>query len=359
MPQERLHSGTEQRGMTGLDEDAVTLDSVGGDSDKEEGEWSGEESAGTQEASTHLFQAEHFQRLLQKVITTLNYKVETQERPRSTASAELDARVFKRPPQAPAVSLFPDTFEDIIRAEWASPGSGSSLLSIAKRFYVLPEGTMEDLKVPLVDAPMVVLHSGAVLPRDGENALKDPMDKKNETTLKKAHEATSLAIRASAVLSNFTRAIILWADDLVNNTEASPLERKRALLKIKRAAEFASDASQDTLQFATRAQAANVIIRRNIWLKHWRVDTLSKSNLSTEKYAGRLLFRESNLDKVLVETKEKKKAMPLATSGRDKSYRSRPDSPFVPTGQQEEEGLQRCPDLQILSKKRAATGRTL
>ncbi|KAL8185573.1 UNVERIFIED_CONTAM: hypothetical protein K2H54_055058 [Gekko kuhli] len=112
---------------------------------------------------------------------------------------------------------------------------------------------MEDLKVPLIYAPVVALHSGAVMPKDGENALKDAMDRKYEAALKKAHKAMSLAIHSAAALSNFARA-----------------------------------------------QVANIIVRRNIWLKHWKVDTLSKSNLATEKFSGRLLFGESNLDKALI-----------------------------------------------------------
>ncbi|KAL8185118.1 UNVERIFIED_CONTAM: hypothetical protein K2H54_039012 [Gekko kuhli] len=107
-------------------------------------------------------------------------------------------------PQVQTFSPFLDYFDDVIREEWANPGGGTSLLPIAKHLYSLPEETMEDLKVPLIDAPMVAFHSGAVMPKDGENALKDAMDRKNEATLKKAHEAMSLAIRPAAALSNFT-----------------------------------------------------------------------------------------------------------------------------------------------------------
>ncbi|KAL8202884.1 UNVERIFIED_CONTAM: hypothetical protein K2H54_028560 [Gekko kuhli] len=113
----------------------------------------------------------------------------------------------------------PDYFEDMVREEWANPGGGTSLLSLARRFYSLPESIMEDLKVPLIDAPVVALHSGAVIPKDGENALKDAFDRKNENALKKAHEAMSLAIRSVATLSNFTRATAIWADNLLQDPE--------------------------------------------------------------------------------------------------------------------------------------------
>ncbi|KAL8169841.1 UNVERIFIED_CONTAM: hypothetical protein K2H54_058674 [Gekko kuhli] len=250
------------------EETSSTITSVT-DNGKEEGEWSGEETE-QKPVSSRLFQAEHFQRLLTKVISTLNYQMETPEVPRSSASAHLDPRGFKKPVKIQTFSPFPDYFEDVIREEWANPGGGTSLLSLARRFYSLPDNIMEDLKVPLIDAPVVALHSGAVMPKDGENALKDAFDRKNENALKKAHEAMSLAVRSAATLSNFTRATAIWADNLLQNPEVSPLVLRRTLLKMKRAAEFAADASQDNIQFCARAQAANIIIRRNIWLKHWK-----------------------------------------------------------------------------------------
>ncbi|KAL8221787.1 UNVERIFIED_CONTAM: hypothetical protein K2H54_074488 [Gekko kuhli] len=164
--------------------------------EKEEGEWSGDETE-VKPASAHLFQREHFQRLLSKVISTLNYQMEVPEKPRSSPSANLDPRGFKKSVKIQTFSPLLDYFDDVIREEWANPGGGTSLLAIAKR-YSLPEETMEDLKAPLIDSPVVALHLGAVMPKDGENALKDAMDRKNEATLKKAHEAMSLAICSAA-----------------------------------------------------------------------------------------------------------------------------------------------------------------
>ncbi|KAL8221158.1 UNVERIFIED_CONTAM: hypothetical protein K2H54_060202 [Gekko kuhli] len=100
------------------------------------------------------------------------------------------------------------------------------------------------------------------------------------------------------------------------------------LLKMKRVAEFAVDTSQDSIQFCARAQAATIIIHRNIWLKYWKVDSLSKSNLAMEKFSGRLLFGESNLDKVLVETKEEKKAMPSSVYRQEREAKTRPSHSF-------------------------------
>lgn len=67
---------------------------------------------------------------------------------------------------------FPEYFDNIIKVEWAHPGGGNLVLFLVKRLYALPEEAMEDLKVPLVGAPLLALDSGAVLPEYGENALK-------------------------------------------------------------------------------------------------------------------------------------------------------------------------------------------
>lgn len=75
-------------------------------------------------------------------------------------------------------------FEDL-RAEWSVPGNGNSLTSIDHFFYTVSEGTIEDLKVTLVDAPEVALHSGAIFSKERDNVLKDFVDRKNETALKK------------------------------------------------------------------------------------------------------------------------------------------------------------------------------
>lgn len=96
---------------------------------------------------------------------------------------------------------------------------------------------------------------------------------------------------------------------------------------MKRAAQFASDTSLDAIQFCARAQAANAV-HRNVCLKHWKVDTISKKNLSIEKFVGRMLFGEHSLEKVLVETKEEKKAMPSTSTGKDKDPKSKSSQSF-------------------------------
>lgn len=151
------------------------------------------------------------------------------------------------------------------------------------------------------------MHLGAVLSRDDDSILKDLEEKKNESVLKRAHEETSLSINASAVLSNFARVIVIWSDNFIQESAPNSFTLRRPLLKINRAVQFVSDTTLDNLKYAARSQAANGIVRQNLCLKYWRVDTLSKTNLSIENFSSHLLFRKGALEKVLVETKEKKK----------------------------------------------------
>ncbi|XP_053114316.1 uncharacterized protein LOC128328210 [Hemicordylus capensis] len=87
--------------------------------------------------------------------------------------------------------------------------------------------------------------------------------------------------------------------------------------KLARASALMADSGLDCLQHASRALAAGVAVRRGLWLKHWKVDNKSKVALAATPFLGGKLFGES-LEPVLVETSDKKKAMP---SGRGDSRR--------------------------------------
>lgn len=53
-------------------------------------------------------------------------------------------------------------------------GQYQATVLLFKLLYILLEETTEDLKAPLV----VALCSGGFLPKDGDNVLKDPLDRK-------------------------------------------------------------------------------------------------------------------------------------------------------------------------------------
>lgn len=101
-----------------------------------------------------------------------------------------------------SVCPFPEYLNEVLRAKWVFPGD--SLNGITKKFYAL------------------------------------------------------------VVLSNFTREIVIWTNNLLQSLSTDPLTFKKFLLQIKRATEFAADVTQNSMQMCTQAQAANVLVRRNL-----------------------------------------------------------------------------------------------
>lgn len=78
------------------------------------------------------------------------------------------------------------------------------------KLYNLPNFANNMLQVPLVDAPILAIQSLGLLSEDGQRSIKDPWDKRIDTALRRCHEATALAIKASATVSIVSRASIVW-----------------------------------------------------------------------------------------------------------------------------------------------------
>lgn len=160
----------------------------------------------------------------------------------------------------------------------------------------------------LVDGPVLALQSADLLSEDGQGNIRDQWDKKIEIALWHSHEATALAVKACATASIVTRASIVWGRkmlELLPESEGRLIEGASRMLK---ATSFAVDAALDGMIFTSRAMASSVVARRGIWLRAWQADVHSKQ-LAAYPYKGGKLFGPS-LDKILVEMRDKKKALP-------------------------------------------------
>lgn len=87
---------------------------------------------------------------------------------------------------------------------------------------------------------------------------------------------------------------------------AKLLEKASRILK---ASAFTTDATLDALIVASRVMALSTVARRGIWLRAWQADTHSKQIVAAYRFQGGKLFGD-HLDKILEETRDKKKAMP-------------------------------------------------
>ncbi|XP_053154140.1 uncharacterized protein LOC128345754 [Hemicordylus capensis] len=70
--------------------------------------------------------------------------------------------------------------------------------------------------IPVVDASVAQLVSGALLNKEGGEFLKSPEEeKKADHLLRKGHEASATVIKAATTSSIFARASILWEKELI------------------------------------------------------------------------------------------------------------------------------------------------
>ncbi|XP_061465045.1 uncharacterized protein LOC133376608 [Rhineura floridana] len=183
---------------------------------------------------------------------------------------------------------------------------------MADRLYALAPDFATKLDVPGIDEPIARLVSRSILPREGESHLKDTTERRIDFALRKNHEATALAMRASASASIFSRASMMWLDDLLEDDNPDPVAFKRALLKLRKTAAFVADATLDATQLGARAMTTQIVARRTLWLRHWQADSAARLNLSKAPYSGSLLFGEEALKAVLVDPKDAHKPV-LAT----------------------------------------------
>ncbi|XP_053138354.1 uncharacterized protein LOC128339002 [Hemicordylus capensis] len=260
-----------------------------------------------------------------KVLTTIGLQAKP---PTDTSLNPKGDLVFPRPQPRELPLPMPAYFSEAIKAEWAAPSVPKKPTSSATRFYTFQQEPSSLLQTPTTDTHISQLSSGSLVPRDGEGFLKDASDKKAEFSFRRVHDNSSLATRSSAVASMTARASLLWINDLLDQTPPEAVRLRQQLLKLQRAQALIADTSLDSIRYSSRASAASVVGRRYLWLKAWQADSASKNNLCALPYKGSKLFGNSALEKVLVESKDKKKTMPSAPRKPDKTSFRRGYQPF-------------------------------
>ena len=216
------------------------------------------------------------------------------------------------PPETPNQKLYPlpQFFANKIKAEWKSPLNPKQLPSIMKKNYTLLDPGESMFKTPKVDAAVTALQTSGFLTQDGEGSIRDPVDKKADTALRRAHEALTMGMRAATVASIVARASIVWARRLVNILPPENRSFQEGASRWLKSVSLLSDASLDFLVLNARALAATVAARRLFWLRQWQADPHSKFVVAAFPFQGNRLFGEA-LDQILVETRDKKKVLPL------------------------------------------------
>lgn len=260
-----------------------------------------------EDSIARYFNAEDYQQLLTKCLSSLDLKDKT----RSSSG-----KVFP----------FPIFFEQQLRAEWETPAMYKRPPAKVRKLYSLPKFTEDFLKVPPVDAPILAIQSSGLLTQDGQGSLRDSWDKKIDLDLRHAYESSALAIGSTATASIVARAAIAWGRKLMDLLPHADSRIREGLSRLIMANSFIADATLDNLVFTSRSMAAGVHARRAIWLRAWQADPKSKQIVAAYPFTGDKLFG-THLDKILVETREKKKVLPKSLRRPDK----RGSQPFQTT----------------------------
>lgn len=207
-----------------------------------------------------------------------------------------------------------------MRAEWEFPATTRRTPPSIKRLYSLPKFTNDFLTAPLIDAPVLAIQSPGLVSQDGRGTLKDTWDRKMEQDLQRAYETSALAIAADSTASIVARASIVWIKKLLDLIPENDSRLEEGLSRLLKANSFLADATLDSLVFTSRSMAAGVHARRSLWLRAWPADAKSKQIVTAYPFTGEKLFGP-HLDKILVESRDKKKVLPKSLRRNDRRGR--------------------------------------
>lgn len=105
----------------------------------------------------------------------------------------------------------PPLFLDVLKKQWASPGSASVPSSTDRNFFNVAPDLASLLQIPTVDAPVTTLLPNAAVPGVPDEGLC-PEEQRSDLVLQRAHQGAAWAIQSASTASFFNRMTLLWLD---------------------------------------------------------------------------------------------------------------------------------------------------
>ncbi|XP_041444543.1 lamina-associated polypeptide 2-like [Xenopus laevis] len=220
--------------------------------------------------------------------------------------------------------------QDLIRLEWEKISRRIPAERRIEKLYPFSDDIQDTLnKPPSVDAPVARLSRKTALPIDDISALKNPMDRRMETELKKCYISAGAACKPSIALVSVTKALSLWAENLEQAVkDRMPREKiLEGLEDFRLASNFCLQASLDLVQLSARSMSFAVAARRALWVRSWFADTASKNSLCKMPFEGKKLFVKALDDIISKSSGGKSTFLPQSRRFPD-SFRRRPESSF-------------------------------
>ncbi|XP_071967883.1 uncharacterized protein [Engystomops pustulosus] len=275
--------------------------------------------------SKYLFMSEDLDPLLKAMRDTL--KIEEVEEPTS-----IQDELFGIP-KAKKRRVFPinKTLKDLILEEWREP---ENRISISREFKSRLSFGEEESKIwnsfPKVDVQVTKIAKKTDLPFEDSIQLKDPMDRKADSLLKKTWESSMWNLKSNIATTSVSRTLFYWLSELENHIkDGTPREILLETIPVlKSAAAFVADASAEGVRFSAKEGALSNSARRTLWLRQWTGDFRSKSKLCGLPFQGEYLFGQE-LDTILEKAADRKKGFPEAkTTQKKQPFRDQKEKRF-------------------------------
>ncbi|XP_041426692.1 lamina-associated polypeptide 2-like [Xenopus laevis] len=186
-----------------------------------------------------------------------------------------------------------DVVKATIKSEWDVPDKRFFLSKRMKKMYPFPEDQVKQWVLPpKVDASITRVARRTTLPVDEGVSLKDPMERRQDSILKKAYSVSGSICKPCVAITSLARANKIWLNNVVEalQQKVSREEILNSLHEIQLVNDFCAEASMDILKLAAKDMSLVVAARRSLWLRHWFADTPSKHNLCSLPFEGDLLF---------------------------------------------------------------------
>lgn len=202
---------------------------------------------------------------------------------------------------------------ETIKREWKDPERAPFFSKSLKRRFPFDEDSSHIWnKKPRLDAAFSQVSRNTDLAFEDMGILKDTMDKKADSLLRKAWDSSLANLKPAMASTVVARNLEHWLEQLKIHIEAGTPRKDLldTLPVLSKAVGYIADASAESIRMSARSTALINSARRALWVKTWTGDTASKTKLCGLPFEGDLVFGPG-LEAILDRTADKKKAFPI------------------------------------------------
>ncbi|XP_077323067.1 uncharacterized protein LOC143956755 [Lithobates pipiens] len=246
-------------------------------------------------SSRHIFSADDMEGLLRAV-----YASEGIQEPTAQVSAQDKMYRGLIKPQTRVLPVHP-ALKDIILREWKDPEKRLLKYKTWKRRCPFTEEDEEKFfKTPRLDASLAQVSKQSDLSFEDTGNIKDQMDRRAETILRRAWEANASAMSPALASACIARNADMWISKLIDHISQTSKSKEvlDSLEVVGSAVAYLADAAVETVRTTAKSAALLNSARRALWVKTWDGDGSSKTRLCGLPFEGSLLFG-AGLDQVL------------------------------------------------------------